>query len=325
MSKRGKVDFIFQRDGSTQYWIKLRSPGVKRIERSLGTPDRQLAEVLAAPLVAEHKRLVLEARPRIEATWRHDYAPGLHVNPDGGQIFATARELHYLDAQGATIRTTTNGGPAFVLSSVPRLGLNFPVPIQVTDAAARPVLAVKGADDAYLETYLKHANVTGYYEREARHVWALYKSLTDSKRLKDSTRDDGRKLVTYFEGQGLKSASIKKKIGWLTSAVNLAISEGRLAFNPFSSIIPRKKDAEKRLPLDDADIEIIKARLDGLSDSDQVLLRLLGCTGMRLSEAFEIAGEKIEQDVRYIIIGSKTPQSLRRVPLPGSLATRPSW
>jgi site-specific recombinase XerD len=149
--------------------------------------------------------------------------------------------------------------------------------------------------------------------------------LTDSKRLKDSTRDDGRKLVTYFEGQGLKSASIKKKIGWLTSAVNLAISEGRLAFNPFSSIIPRKKDAEKRLPLDDADIEIIKARLDGLSDSDQVLLRLLGCTGMRLSEAFEIAGEKIEQDVRYIIIGSKTPQSLRRVPLPGSLATRPSW
>ena len=116
---KGKVDFIFQRDGSDQYWIKLRSPGVKRVERSLGTSDRQLAEVLAAPMIAEHKRALLEARPRIESTWTHDFAPGLHVNPDGGHIFATGRELHYLDAAGATIRVAVNGGPAVRRSSFP--------------------------------------------------------------------------------------------------------------------------------------------------------------------------------------------------------------
>lgn len=39
---------------------------------------------------------------------------------------------------------------------------------------------------------------------------------------------DGRKLVAHFEGKGLKSATIKKKLMWLTAAVDLAIKEGKL-------------------------------------------------------------------------------------------------
>ena len=50
--EKGKTDFIFQRPGSDNWWIKLRSGG-QRTERSLGTPDRQLADVLAAPLIAD--------------------------------------------------------------------------------------------------------------------------------------------------------------------------------------------------------------------------------------------------------------------------------
>ena len=61
-------------------------------------------------------------------------------------------------------------------------------------------------------------------------MWALYKTLTNSKPLKDATRDDGRKLVDYFEKQELKSASIQKKVGWLIAAVNLAIGEGKLKY-----------------------------------------------------------------------------------------------
>jgi site-specific recombinase XerC len=315
---KGKTDFIFQRPGSDNYWIKLRSPD-KRIERSLGTPDRQLADVLAAPMIADHKRKLLEARPRIEPTWRHDYAPGReHVAPDGGRIFATDREVYHLDAQGVTVRTTTNGGPAFQLSSVPRLGLSVPVPIEVTDTA-RPTLARKNSDDAILETYLAHAGIVGYYEREARAVWALYKQLTGSKALKDATRDDGRKLVTHFEGQGLKSATITKKIGWLTAGVNLAISESKLTFNPFSAVVPKRDDKQTRLPLDDADMKAIKSNLDGLDESDRVLVRLLGSTGMRLAEAFEIDGELKERGLRYVIVGKKTEQSERRVPLPAAM------
>jgi integrase len=315
---KGKTDFIFQREGSDNWWIKLRSGG-QRIERSLGTPDRQLADVLAAPMVAEHKARLLEARPRIEPTWRHELEPGReHVGPDGGRIFATDRELYHLDAQGVTIRTIPNGGPAFQLSSVPRLGLFLPVPIEVTDAK-RPILAVKNSDDAIFETYLNHAGIDGYFRREAEAVWALYKTLTNSKPLKDATRDDGRKLVAYFEGQKLKSATIQKKLAWPTAAVNLAIKEGRLRFNPFSSIVPKRDDKQTRLPLNEADIKNVQSNLDRLDKGDQVLFRLLATTGMRLSEAFEIDDEMKERGCRYVIVGKKTEQSMRRVPLPAGV------
>jgi hypothetical protein len=39
---------------------------------------------------------------------------------------------------------------------------------------------------------------------------------------------------------------------------------------------------------------------------------------MRLSEAFEINSELKERGVRYVVIGHKTEQSKRRVPLPAS-------
>src|ERR1019366_3395911 len=42
-------------------------------------------------------------------------------------------------------------------------------------------------------------------------------------------------------------------------------------------------------------------------------------TGMRLSEAFEIDGEEKERGCRFVIVGKKTEQSLRRVPLPAAV------
>ncbi len=323
MARSRHGSYLFQRDGSDKWWIKVRSAG-KRTEKSLGTTDRREAEIFALPLIAEHKQNLLAARPRIEPTWQHEYAPGReHVGPDGGRIFASERELFFLDAQGVMTRKAPNGGPAFQLSSVPRLGLNVPVPIEVT-GAVRPKVAVKNGDDALLETYLKHANLARYSEHEARNTWSLYKTLTDSKSLKDATRDDGRKLVTYFENQGLKSATIRKKITWLGAACNLAIKEGNLKFNPFVSITPKRDDSEVRLPLDDANMKAIKRELHRIDKSDQVLLRLLACTGMRLSEAFEITSEAKERGVRYVIVGHKTEQSKRRVPLPaGVLAHLP--
>ena len=166
---------------------------------------------------------------------------------------------------------------------------------------------------------MKHKNITGYYEREARAVWALYKQLTNGKPLKDASRDDGRKLVNYYEKQDLKSATIQKKIGWLTAAVNLAIDEVKLKFNPFSSIVPERDDKQRRLPLSETDIRNVKQNLDRLDEGDQLLFRMLAATGMRLSEAFGIDGEMKERGCRFIIVGSKTSQSLRRVPLPTAL------
>ena len=318
---RRKTDYLFQRPGSRNWHIKLQSP-TGRIEKSLRTPDRVQAEILALPMIAEHKARLLAARPRLETCWQHQYEPGReHVGPDGGRIIATNRELIYLNHNGAIVRTTPNGSAAHQLvggTLTVRSLVEAFIKADFGDGSGRPTVAAKNGDDAIFETYLQHAGVTGYYEREARTVWALFKSLCD-KPLKDATRDDGRKVVQHFESQGLRSASIRKKIMWLNAACNLAIKEGRLKLNPFSGIVPKRDDEEKRLPLDEADIRNAKRNLDQLDKSKQLLFRLLATTGMRLSEAFEIDGEAKERGVRYVIIGHKTPQSHRRVPLPANV------
>jgi integrase len=71
--------------------------------------------------------------------------------------------------------------------------------------------------------------------------------------------------------------------------------------------------------LSEADIRTVKQNLDRLDEEDQRLFRLLASTGMRLGEAFEVDGEMKERGCRYVIVGSKTSQSLRRVPLPAAL------
>ena len=102
--------YLMKRKGSHNWRIRLQFPGERVFEKSLGTRDEKQAEIIAlrdyGEMISEHKARLLAARPRIEEAWRHEYAPGLHEGPDGERIFATERELHHLNAQGATIRTT---------------------------------------------------------------------------------------------------------------------------------------------------------------------------------------------------------------------------
>jgi hypothetical protein len=56
----------------------------------------------------------------------------------------------------------------------------------------RPTLAVMDGDDAILEVKIKHANLSGYAEREARNMWATFESVTGTKPLNECTRDDGK-------------------------------------------------------------------------------------------------------------------------------------
>ena len=328
---RRKRDYLFLRPGSQHWHVKLQTPG-NRVEKSLGTPDRREAEIAALPLIARHKAALLAKRLHVETVWFHDLEPGReHVDPASGtRTIATDRELIHVNPDGTT-RTEANGGPREMLippypESSARAVVKFVRKLSDgTVPEDRPTLATKTGDDAILETYLKHANVTGYFEREARDMWALYKTLTGNKPLKDADREDGRKLVQHFKDQGLKSASIQKRVGWLRAAVNLAIKERKECkswLNPFAGIVPKGDDRERRLPLSDADMKECKRNLDKLSESDQLLFRVLATTGMRLSEAFEIDSEEKEKGCRFVIVGKKTEQSLRRVPLPASLLPR---
>ena len=310
--------YIFQRAGSDNYYVKLRSP-TGRIEKSLGTAIRQEAEIIAGPLVTAHKAALLAARPKVVPTWVREYDPGLHVGLNGEKIFATATDLHYLDEQGRTLRTESNGGLSRRIvgdsqSAKSEFGM--------FDAAyddERPKVATKNSDDAILDTYLNHRGIDGYARREAETVWRTFKELTDNKALKNATRDDGRKLVQHFKDDGNKSATVAKKLGWLRAAVRLAIKEGQLQFNPFAEVVAEDDDELRRKPLSDAEIKVCKKNLGKLSTSDQLLFRFLATTGARLGEAFQIDGEATERGMRYCIIGTKTSQSKRRVPFPADL------
>jgi len=325
--------YIFQRPGSSNWYVQLRSPGAKRVERSLGTPDKLTAEILAAPMVAEHKAALMAARPRLVASWHHALEPGReHAGPDGGKIVATERELIHIGHNGGILKIEPNGYAANRLENWPMGAIiagDATPPAKLTelrrqgwgpvinlDRLERPSCPTKTGDDGILETYIKHAGLTGYYEREARSVWATFRSLCNEP-LKECDRDSGRLLVEHFAG--LKSASIRKKLGWLVAACNLAVKEGKLKFNPFSGVVSKRDDAERRLPLSDLDIEACKANLHKLSAADALLFRVLASTGMRLGEAFQINGEQTENGVRFVVVGSKTEQSLRRIPLPADL------
>jgi len=313
MRRKRERDYLFQRPGSRNWHIRFQ--GEERTERSLGTADKRQADIIALPLIASHRAKVLARQPRFVTGWWHEYEPGReHALPDGTKIIATNDQLIYIGHNGSIIRTEPNGGPQYTHPT----RLKEPSFELFDKERATPTLAVKNGDDALFDAYFTHANVGQKYVPEARAVWELYKTLVN-KPLKDASRDDARRLVAHFEQQGNKSATIQKKLSWLVAACNFAIREGRLKFNPFSSVVPHRDDKLRRLPLDADDIATIKSNLDKLSASDQLLVRVLATTGCRLSEAYEIKSEAVEGDARYVVLGHKTEQSLRRVPLPADL------
>jgi integrase len=310
------VRYLFKRKGSDNWYVRLQPPGQKIVEKSLGTSDLKLAEITAMPLIREHKAFMYQRRPTVTPFWHRAYEPGLRVI-DGEQVIATDRELQFLDDGGNVIRREPNGGPAELLSPAPRGGPSF----KAYDDAKRPTPAVKNGDDALLETYIKHNGIDGLRERQARDIWHIFRTVV-KKPLKQCTRDDGRAIIAHLEEQAggeIKSATLRRRMVPLVATVNLAIDEGKLTFNPFSGVVPDRDDEDEREAFDDADMKLIRANLHLLSKSDQLLVRLLATTGMRRGEAFEINREQIENGIRFVTIGTKTPQSLRRVPFPVDL------
>lgn len=160
----------------------------------------------------------------------------------------------------------------------------------------------------------------------------------DQMPLEDLRREHGR---TYMEtllrtkkdnGQSLALGSCKREARIVAAMVNHAIREFDLvdkASNPFSNLPWPKEDTravEKKLPLPDALVDAVEARLDeGRTKELPLLWRLLKGTGMRLGEAaglvagdLDLAGETPCVHVRPNAVRSlKTTSSTRSVPLTG--------
>jgi integrase len=312
------VRYLFKRKGSDNWYVRLQPPGQKIVEKSLGTSDVKLAEIAAMPLIRAHKAFMYERRPKVTPIWHRAYEPGLRVI-DGEQAIVTERELQFIDASGNVVRREPNGGPAELLSPAPHGGPSF----KAYDDAKRPTPAIKNADDQLLETYLSHNGITGLPEKQARDIWHIFKTVV-GKPITKCTREDGRAIVAYMKNQAdkdepPKSATLRRRMVPLVATVNLAIDEGKLTFNPFSSVVPVCDDEDERDAFSDDDMKLIRANLHKLDKNDQLLVRVLATTGMRRGEAFEIDREQTENGIRFVTIGTKTPHSQRRVPFPADL------
>ena len=111
----------------------------------------------------------------------------------------------------------------------------------------------------------------------------------------------------------------------LVALCNLAIDEKKLTLNPFKSVVGKQgENSDKRKRFTDDDMKIMRDNLHRLEKSDQLLVRVLATTGIRRGEAFEIRREQIEDGIRFCVVGTKTPQSLRRIPFPADLSAAPA-
>jgi len=313
MPRRG--DYLFKRKGSQNWWIRLQyidDDGEKRkTEKSLGTADRTEAEVFAAHMIKFHKeRLLIKRAERKGALHRQSsvrYEPDkLHTLPDGSRLIATKEHIQYLDESGKIIRIEPN----------PRIMLYSFTSESENKEMIRLLPKRQSVDDAIIETWITHRSLNKHIASEARNVWKLFKDLTHSKPLKACTRDDARNLVKVLSDTGNKSQTVAKKLSHLCAAVNLAIDENKLSFNPFSNVAPKADDSINRLPLSDEDMELVRSHLHELRNEDQLLWKWLATTGMRLEEPFQIMSEYRENGTRYVIVGTKTATSKRRVPIP---------
>jgi len=308
--------YIFRR-GNTLY-VRLQPPGQPVFERSLGTSDVKAAEIAAADVIKKHKQTMYGRRltrlPHVEAAWVPAYAPGMHKD-----FFATERELRDLTT-GKVIGP--NGGPAEILTPAPIGGPSF----EEYDAAkARPVLPTKGSDDELLDTYIKHNGLTGLRRKQAEDIWHVFRTVVN-KPIKDCTRDDGRSVVKHLVAQAggndkIKSATLRRALVPLVAMVNLAIDEGKYTgINPFSSVVGKTGEAsDQRLLFTEDEMATMRANLHKLDANDQLLVRLLASTGLRRSEAFEICSERVEDGVRFTVVGANKGVAKRPVPFPACL------
>ncbi|EHP92855.1 DUF6538 domain-containing protein [Methylorubrum extorquens] len=318
-----KGDYLFKRQGSQNWYVRIQYPswlaaslGRKKLEVSLGTPDRDEAEIKAAEHITDHKRIlfmrrVLKRTHHLAAPGQKRFEPGkIHHLPEGGIVVASEDKIDFFDENNTFIRTEANTNTV----NVPLM----PTPQEMREI--KPYLLKKrNPDDGIIEHWIEHRHINDHLAREARKAWHEFKALTKNKPLAKCTRKDGIALANHLLSTGNNSSTVEKKIGHLRAAVNLHMIDGGFASNPFHKVTPARDDRLIRIPLSEADMLNVSKSLHRLSRADQLLWKLLATTGMRLDEAFQIKEEHREDDIRYVRIGTKTASSDRRVPIPTEL------
>lgn len=376
MARKG--NYLFQRKGSQNWHLRLQYPTAairsaaaallgrevpKKIEKSLGTPDRRQAEVIAGPDILEHKRFLLAFNHIMKPTGRplpadgqrvvdaaymtplHQkitiapfeplHAPGSTIRADdGSMIIATDKDLIHLDATGGQTKI------------VPNVKVPDKITFGVTNTPAPPAsfwraktVKSQDIDTEIVENWIKDAKPAGTHERSARNMLALFKELHPSRTFVTAEREDVDAMIDHMKAEKNVSSTIKTKLSTIVAAINheMAQKKPRVRFNVFAGVAKRDpKDATARLPLTEKDVAAMEARFDLFNEEERLLWTWCVNTGMRPKEVYDLREEHREtyevhpitgkpSDIRYVWIDkSKNLESTRRIPIPSAVrALRP--
>lgn len=351
--------YLYKRKGTRNWHLRLQYPhdGMrqaalyvlgymppKKIERSLGTPDRAEAEVLAGPEILAHRKIGIVYQAMLDPvryqgrmSYEHKQKPGLPVqHEDGSMTVATADQVIHIAPDGTQTITPNSLSPVYRLDMtkvdpVKRKAINDLQERIEGPAKAKPNTDV---DKEIVENWISERNPAKTHANAARNMLDLFRQLFPTKTFATADRDDARAMVKHLEGLGNVSATIKSKLSGLVAAVNLEMARKapRVTFNPFAGVATKKADdTTKRMSLTEADVKAIEARRDLFTNEQWLMWKWCVNTGMRPAEVYNIKEEHREtlehhpitgepSDIRFVWVDrSKNLASTRKIAIPSDV------
>ena len=180
--------------------------------------------------------------------------------------------------------------------------------------------------ELYLGTHKKRDDAT--FAEYARGVMQSLIEAVGDKPIAEFTRADGHKFVSAQLANGMTTGTIRRRLNSARAMLASWILEKNLdRANPLASIqVPDEgKDAKRRRPFRQADLEVLATACREADDDIRWLIALLAGSGARLAEIAGLAQSdiKLNAQVPHIVIqphpwrSLKTPTSAREVPLVG--------
>lgn len=315
--------YLFQRSGSRNWYIKLQYPLALRetlallsdkrdarrtFEKSLGTEHRREAEAIAAPFIAQHKKLLVvhAARTKHPNSFRREVLrleiePGRYNHPDGSMTVATEREITVFKSDGSmNTRLNLNVRDDYQLETA---ALPPPLRRAWNETGAKERETKLPVDAEIIEEFIREKNKNSEDAKIARDTLAAFKSVNGGKTIAASGKTDVQALVRHLlakggrNGIGLKHATVRRAIAQLKAAVNLELlaDHPRLTRNVFSTVlIDGDEGAEKRDPYSEADVQTVRANLDKLNPEERLMWLWHVSTGIRPGGIYSIVKDEWE-------------------------------
>lgn len=356
--------YLYKRRDSVNWYLRLVYPPElhgkegfekKRLEKCLGTPDRDEALVIALPQIQRHKQTLLMVRSLYRKGGRETvpnplydagsdrafrFEPGReHINSDGSRVIATPEQVLHLDAGGRITKTEPNvftsevvikshtvwdcsPKQALAMGMTPERVATMTFKKQPPKPKAEP-----DPDLKLLQDFLDLQTRTKHYENDARNTWKRWKAFIGDKPLSKCTRDDGRAFVKHLRAQDPPPAPVTLR-KWV-SLLKAPIAHGLPQHDPrqdiFHRLIGKVSRQTIRIPLTEAEMALFREKALPEQGSEETRLwAMMAMTGMRPSECTAVREEFEEGGIRYLMIGvgdkqAKSPTSIRRVPIPDAL------